>query len=119
MKERSEYEEQAAVFAWSEISVREHPELDLLQGSLNGVRLTIGQAVKAKKSGMKAGYPDCFLPIARHGYHGLFIEMKRRKGGRMSKEQIEYFEKLTAQGYLCQECKGSDSAISILKWYLS
>lgn len=58
-----------------------YPELWLLNGSLNGVRLSIGQAVKAKRCGEKRGFPDIFLPVARKGFHGLAIELKKKKGG--------------------------------------
>ena len=75
MLQRSEYLDQCAVFQWAQLNLRRFPELELLQGSLNGVRLNIGQAVKAKSAGLNAGWPDLFLPVARHGYHGLFIEL--------------------------------------------
>jgi hypothetical protein len=55
---RSEYDEQVAVFEWALLNENRFPELKLMTGSLNGVRLTIGQAVKAKKTGLKPGFPD-------------------------------------------------------------
>lgn len=47
----SEHDEQTAVFQWAMIKSNRYPELELLQGSLNGVRLPVGLAVKAKKAG--------------------------------------------------------------------
>jgi len=48
---RSEYQEQCAIFDFVQIMITtgQYPELRLLNGSLNGVKLSIGQAVKAKK----------------------------------------------------------------------
>jgi len=43
-------------------------------------------AQKLKKEGVKRGIPDIFLPCARGGSHGLFIEMKARDG-KVSEEQ--------------------------------
>jgi hypothetical protein len=116
--ERSEHDEQVAVFAWTALKEKEFPELKLLQGSLNGVRLTIGQAVKAKRAGLKKGWPDLFLPVALHGFNGLFIELKKRKGGVMSADQAAMWKQLSLQGYKCTRADGSDAAISILEWYL-
>jgi hypothetical protein len=77
---------------------RQYPELNLLNGFLNGVKLNIGQAVKAKNAGMKRGYPDIFLPVPRNGYHGLFIELKRRYSGSVSPEQKAWISDLKQQG---------------------
>ena len=113
-----EWEEQAAVIRWAEFVSCVVPELSLLQGSMNGVRLTTGQAVKAKKTGLKKGFPDLFLPVARKGYHGLMIELKRRSGGIVSKEQKEVLSELCKQGYFAVVCEGSDEAIAAIKNYL-
>ena len=116
--EPSEYFQQVHIFQFAEIMQVQYPELRLLNGSLNGVRLTIGQAVKAKKAGMKAGFPDLFLPVARGGYHGLFIELKKKSGGSITKEQKVWIEDLSKQGYFAIVCKGVDMAKTILIQYL-
>jgi len=117
---RSEYDEQCAVFAFAQVMIltEQYPELVLLNGSLNGVKLSIGAAVKAKNAGMKRGYPDIFLPVARGGYHGLFIELKRTKGGVVSSYQKQWLNDLMAQGYFACVCEGVAAAKSILIKYL-
>ena len=73
-----EFNIQKQIFEWANMSIRKYPELKLLNASLNGVKLTSKVAgAKAKQSGMKKGFPDLFLPVARKGFHGLFIELKR------------------------------------------
>ena len=123
-----EADDQAAIFRWAEFHRRYHPELALLNGSLNGVRLTIGQAVKARKQGMKRGFPDIFLPVPKGGYHGLFIELKvepyRNHKNKMvypkiSKEQRWWIEELTKQRYKAVVCKGYDAAINEIDSYLT
>ena len=124
-----ESEEQAALFRWADMKVQigEYRELALLNGSLNGVKLTIGQAVKAKKQGMKKGFPDIFLPVPRGNYHGLFIELKikpyrndkdRWVYPKVSEEQKWWLNELTEQGYLAMICKGFDMAQNAILGYL-
>lgn len=114
----TEYEEQAYLFRLARLYVNKYPDLKWLNGSLNGVRLTIGQAVKAKKAGNVKGYPDIFLPVKRGQASGLFIELKRVKGGRIEPEQREWREFLLSQGYAHHFCKGADEAWKVIKGYL-
>lgn len=114
---RSEYAEQVAIFTWAKLFEDRCPALALLNGSLNGVRVNIGQAVKMRAAGMKKGYPDIFWPYPRNNYHGLYIELKRRKRGSVSVEQDWWLKKLAALDYACFVCKGSDAAISVIRKY--
>jgi hypothetical protein len=110
--------EQEQIFRWARTNQIQFPELQLLNGSLNGFKLGTGQSVKAKKQGMRKGYPDIFFPIPNLGYHGLFIELKKVKGGSISKEQKVWLKKLTDQGYLAVVEKGYINAINRIKEYL-
>ena len=47
--------------------------------SLGGIRTSISQAKKAKKTGYWAGFPDLQICEPNHNYHGLFIEIKNRE----------------------------------------
>ena len=114
----TEYAEQAYLFRLAQLYARQYPELRWLNGSLNGVRLTIGQAVKAKKAGMRAGYPDIFLPVKRGLYSGLFIELKRVKGGKVEPEQQDWSLFLLSQGYQHHFCRGADEAWKVILGYL-
>lgn len=115
----TEYAEQVAVFRLAQLYARQYPELKYLSGSLNGVRLHIGQAVKAKKAGLVRGYPDLFLPVKRRIYSGLFIELKRRKGSSIQPEQYEWREFLVSQGYEHYFCRGADEAWKAILGYLN
>jgi hypothetical protein len=90
-----------------------------MHGSLNGVRLSIGQAMKCKRIGMTKGWPDVSLPVARQGFCGLFIELKRRKGGRVEKEQAIIHKLLRAEGNRVEVCKGYEEAVGVLIDYLT
>ena len=99
---RIEYEFliQCAVFAWARMpcNIRKYPGLELLEGTLNGVRLTQAQAGKAKAAGMLKGVHDVRLPVARGGYIGLSIELKYGKN-KPTDEQIEYGKALEREGW--------------------
>ncbi len=115
--QQCEHQEQVALFRMAEQASVKYPELDLLNGSLNGVRLTIGQATKAKKAGMKRGYPDIFLPVQRKGYAGLYIEMKV-KGGYLRSEQKAWLKRLKDEGYYCTVCYSALEAWDEIMAYL-
>lgn len=115
---RSEYAEQVSIFRLAQLHSRKWPELRFLNGSLNGVRLTIGQAVKSKNTGMKKGYPDIFLPIKRGNYSGLFVELKRVSGCRIEPEQRLWAAMLTSQGYRHIFAYGCDEAWAAIVKYL-
>ena len=76
------------------------------------------QAIKLKRTGMKAGVPDVFIPAMRGNYGGLFIEMKRQDGGVVSPEQKRYMWALTDLGYKCVVAKGVEAAIKEITEYL-
>lgn len=115
----TEYAEQCSIFRRAQLHSRQWPELRFLNGSMTGVRLTIGQAVKSKNTGMKRGFPDIFLPVKRGNYSGLFIELKRIKGGRIDPEQKIWATMLISQDYRHEFCKGADAAWEVIIDYLN
>lgn len=112
--------EQGLLMEWTRYQIGRFPELALLFHIPNeaGTR-TIKDTMRLKKLGVKAGVPDLFLPVARWGWHGLFIEMKRQRNGRVSEEQREWLKALTEQGYLVRVCNGFDEAKKSLLLYLT
>lgn len=118
----TEHQEQCAVVRFFDLTHKEHrgrlfavPNGAWLAGN---PRTRAALVSKAKREGVRNGVPDLFLPIARGGYHGLFIEMKRLKGGVTSAEQKSWHQYLNEQGFLCVVCKGADNAIQLLKEYM-
>jgi hypothetical protein len=120
----SESSEQSAVITWAGMNEYRFPQLRWLYSSLNGIPIPASKATRAriigrmKAEGMKAGVPDLFLPVARHGYHGLFIEMKRSDGGVLSELQKEFMQFADENGYLDKVCHGYEEAVESLEWYL-
>ena len=101
-KPRIEYEflMQSAVFTWARMpsNIMKYPGLELLEGTLNGVRLTQSQAGKAKAAGMLKGVHDVRVPVARGGFIGLSIELKCGKNN-PTDEQLDYGEALEREGW--------------------
>ena len=106
----TEAQEQTALFQWAAMMQGRIPELALLHSVPNGGSRHPIEAVHLKQQGVKAGIPDIFLPCARGEWHGLYIEMKRRKGGRVSVEQKKMILALRAQGYKVEVCRGLEEA---------
>jgi VRR-NUC domain len=113
----SEHEEQVAVFDWAETIAHQEPLLNLMFAIPNGGARHIGVARKMKAEGVKPGVPDIFLPVARQGYHGLWIEMKRIKG-KLTPRQKQWIDNMLAGGYLAVCCRGADEAIDVIEKYM-
>lgn len=108
--------EQAKVITWARANERNYPYLWLLHCSLNGVKMTKAQAVRAIAQGMKKGVADLFLPVKQGGYGGLYIEMKSAKG-RISIEQSKFLKDVNDNGYAAFVCYSADDAIKRIEDY--
>ena len=114
-----EGEEQQALFRWAEMaSATLRPELRLLHHIPNGGSRNKAEAARLKGEGVRSGVPDLCLPVARGGYHGLYIELKRSSGGRVSESQARWLAALTGEGYLAVVCHGWDEARHVIENYL-
>jgi hypothetical protein len=71
---------------------------------------------KLKKMGMRAGVYDLFIAIPKNGYHGMWLELKSRKG-KLSKEQLQFCEDMGKQDYFPYVVYTIDDAIEIIKEY--
>lgn len=118
MGDLTENQEQQLLFEWAALSAGRWPELALMYHIPNGGSRSKAEAGRFKAEGVKAGVPDICLPAARGGYHGLYIELKRVKGGRVSPAQQGWIAALRDQGYCACVCKGWDDAAHIIKAYL-
>ena len=77
------------------------------------------EGARLKAEGVKRGVADCSLPVARQGYHGFYIEMKRPGAlGAQSKEQKEFEAFCKEQEYLYAVFENWWSAFRALMWYL-
>lgn len=112
-----ESSEQVSLFEWCEYSLGKYPQLSLLFHVPNGGFRSAATAGRMKAEGVKAGVPDLCLPVARGGYHGLFIEMKAGKN-KPTELQKKWLTDLQEQGYLTAVCYGWEEAARLLTDYL-
>ena len=113
----SEHQEQTALIAWATLAARVYPALRLLFAIPNGGARDAVTGALLKAEGVRPGVPDLCLPVARHGYHGLYIEMKDR-GGKVSRAQRVWMTDLAAEGYRVEVCYGWEQARETLESYL-
>lgn len=104
----------------------------IFRSDLGGIRLNMGQAMEAKRlqGGKGRGFPDMFIASPRHGYHGLFGEIKTSvdqiytKAGKMrqdthTQEQYRVILRLCQEGYKAGFWLGYDHAREVIDDYLA
>ena len=114
----TESTEQQRLFQWAKFAGGKYPELRLLYHIPNEGKRTRATGGRMRAEGLKKGVPDLCLPVARGGCHGLYIELKRTKGGKVTPEQLEWVDALTRQGYMAAVCRGWEEASEIITEYL-
>ena len=113
----SEHDAQAALIQWARYSEVRYPELRLLFAVPNGGPRSRRAGAMLKAEGLRAGVPDLCLPVARRGYHGLFVELKVGRN-KPSDRQREMLDALHEQGYSAVVCYGWEEARDTITEYL-
>lgn len=114
----SEHVEQCALVRWAKLQAPAMPGLEMLYAIPNGGQRHIAVASKLRAEGAVAGVPDLCLPVPTRKYSALYIELKRRVGGRVSKVQQDWIDKLRAYGNRVEVCHGADEARAVILDYL-
>jgi len=84
----------------------------------NGGQRNLIEGAKFKRLGVRPGVPDICIPRARKGYHGLYIELKRTQGGRLTPHQLHWQRILKNEGYKWVLALGALEAIKAIEEYL-
>lgn len=111
----TEHEEQVTLFTWFRMRYAGMLMYAIPNG---GARSSITGA-RLRDEGVLAGVPDIFLPCPSGGKHGLYIEMKRQKGCRVSAPQKAVMQALRMQGYEVAVCHGWQEARGCIEQYLA
>ena len=144
-KSGSEFGEQGALFCWANSApVRQKfPDFyntETKRCKMYATNQNFVDAVKgarAKQIGIQSGVADIFIPLARHGMHGLYVELKidpdhpqnqrvgktgepiAPKRGRASEEQTSFAKQVRADGYGWAIAEGWKQASDIISLYLT
>jgi len=113
----TEHQEQASLFREAAIRAKADPRWSMMFAIPNGGKRSIGVAVKMKAEGVKRGVPDIFLPVPVGQWCGMFLEMKVRQGGQVSKEQRAFMADLDAR-YRVAIAHGAEHASKLIESYL-
>lgn len=120
-----EEQEQVAVFKWAKMQEQTHPELALMYHIPNGGARSKVTAARLKAAGVKAGIPDICIPIPRHGFGALYIELKAQankalgtRKGKVSDAQADVIARLVSYGNKAVVCYGAEEAIKEIKEYV-
>jgi len=119
----TERDHQVALFQWRSHAIARWPCLRLLHaipnagGYRGGYRSNAFRVRGMLQEGVMPGIPDVHLPVAAHGFHGLYIELKRPKGGVVSAPQRAVHLLLEEAGNCVRVCRGWDEARLTIEWY--
>lgn len=121
--------EQMCLFRWADAQSGKYPELSLMYHIPNGGKRGKAEAGRFRAMGVKSGVPDIFLPVGvqkidsvdrgqytviRTKYNGLYIELKRLRGGTVSAAQKQWIARLRDTGYAVEVCKGWEAAAAVI-----
>jgi hypothetical protein len=114
----TEAHEQRTLVQWATLAAVEEPRLRLLMMIPNGAARP-GTRGALVAQGLRSGVPDLFLATPVPPYGGLWLELKRRSGGRVTPEQREWIARLRAAGYRAEVCRGWEEARHCILDYLA
>lgn len=115
-----EHVEQVRLMQWWHLQCNAFGVLEeLLFAIPNGGLRNAITAARLKDEGVRAGVPDLFLAYpGKYGGRGLFIEMKKQNGGRLSNMQSSMLYNLASVGFHVAVCHGWIEAKYAIEAYL-
>lgn len=115
-KTRVEHESnmQIACVRWFRFQYR-----DVLIFSIpNGGKRGKTTAYFMKLEGALAGVPDLCVPVAKGGYHGLYLELKDGDKGKQSEAQKAIIEELQRQNYKVVVVRSLEQFMNTINEYM-
>lgn len=112
-----EDEHQTALTNWARMMRTQYPALTLYHHIPNGGLRDKRTAARLIGQGVHSGVPDVFIPAARGGYHGIYVELKTGANN-PTPNQNEFMSGAMAEGYYCAVCYGWPCAAAVIEDYL-
>lgn len=126
---QTEHQIQCAYIDWVESMRPKDERFWNIWANANGGLRHIRVAQKLKREGVLSGVLDISVMVPRKAdskinsqlefdppYHGAFIEFKAGKN-KMTKDQLQFAERMKKQGYYCALYYNTESAIEFTKWW--
>lgn len=87
----------------------------------NGGKRDSREARRLKEMGVRPGVHDYFLPLARGGFRGLWMEYKAAppNDAAVTTGQLAWETSMRVNGYAAYICRGVKEAKKLFLWYLS
>lgn len=114
----TESEEQQALIEWVEAHIYKYPVLDAFYHIPNEGKRSKAEGAKLKREGLKEGVSDNCLPVKIGDYGSLYIELKKRKNGKVSDAQREWIDLMWKRGNAAFICYGWEEARDRIEEYL-
>lgn len=102
------------IIRFAEMHESVYPEIKMLHHIPNEGRR---KPWVAKRSGIKSGVPDLCLPVAKHGYHGFYLELKAPKK-KPTQKQLDWIDDLKENGYWASWSDNVQEVCNTLIWYV-
>lgn len=110
---------QVEIVQWARKEELRRKELSLLYHIPNGGARSRSQGMKFKALGVRPGVPDLYLPVARGGYFGLWLEVKDGDKGVVSDVQKLWHARLKEEGHCVGVIRTVKEGIDALTAYLN
>lgn len=110
---------QAEIVQWARKEELTRKEFQLLFHVPNGGARSQQAGMKFKALGVRPGCPDLALPVARGGFHGLWLEVKDGEKGIVSDVQEMWQKRLREEGHCVGVIRSVDEGINALTCYLN
>lgn len=115
----TEHAEQVKLFKWARLVRTELGPLSKLMFAIpNEGQRSKRTGARLKAQGLRSGVPDVMIALPLYGRPGLFIEMKRPKGGTVTDKQKDWLDRLKRAGYATAVAHGFEQAQAIVERYM-
>jgi len=116
-----EHEHQRQLFSWADDAITRLalPDVEWLYAIPNGGHRHKATAGKMKAEGVRAGYPDIGLDVARSGFNGFRGELKAPGAPGANENQRRWHAWLKRQGYCVVVCHGWEAMRDEIIGYLT
>lgn len=114
----TEHQIQTTFFEEARLRARSSNAWGMLYAIPNGGHRAKKTAAMLRAEGVRSGVPDVHLPVPSGAFHGLYLEFKRERTGRLSPEQRAWISMLRSYGHEVVVVDTVEAAVEAVRVYL-